>query len=68
MGGWITEPVMGYGLRSGDTWSFGERGREWVMPGGARRGSPLVHVEHLEVREEADAHLIARRLSFGMGL
>jgi TP901 family phage tail tape measure protein len=32
-GGVINEPVFGYGLRSGDTYSFGERGRETVTPG-----------------------------------
>jgi TP901 family phage tail tape measure protein len=37
-GGVINEPVFGLGLRSGDTYSFGERGSETVTPGvaGAR--------------------------------
>lgn len=33
-GGWITEPVMGVGTRSGASYSFGERGPEFVSPGG----------------------------------
>lgn len=32
-GGVINEPVFGWGLRSGDTYSFGERGSETVTPG-----------------------------------
>jgi SLT domain-containing protein len=41
-GGWITEPVMGVG-RSGQLYSFGERGRELVTPeGGVGGGSVYV--------------------------
>jgi hypothetical protein len=31
-GGVIREPVVGVGLRSGQSYSFGERGPEWVTP------------------------------------
>jgi hypothetical protein len=32
LGGPIDEPVVGWGLRSMEPYSFGERGREWVIP------------------------------------
>lgn len=32
MGGWITEPVLGQGMHSGRTYSFGEREAEYVTP------------------------------------
>jgi phage-related protein len=31
-GGWITEPVIGVGLRTGETWSIAERQPEYVVP------------------------------------
>ena len=31
-GGWITEPVIGAGLRSGATYTIAERGPEYVVP------------------------------------
>jgi TP901 family phage tail tape measure protein len=31
-GGMITEPVVGFGLRTGQMWSFGESGNEMVVP------------------------------------
>lgn len=31
-GGMITEPVIGIGQHTGETWSFGERGMEYVTP------------------------------------
>lgn len=34
-GGTIREPVFGYGMRSGNTYSLGERGPERVLPAGA---------------------------------
>lgn len=33
-GGWINEPIMGHGMRTGKTYGFGERGRELVVPEG----------------------------------
>jgi tape measure domain-containing protein len=33
-GGWVPEPVVGRGLRSGAGYSFGENGPEYVSPGG----------------------------------
>jgi hypothetical protein len=37
-GGWITEPILGRGLRSGQTYGFGERGPELVTPMRGRLG------------------------------
>lgn len=60
-GGWITEPVMGIGLRSGQGYTFGERGEdELVTPRsrlgrGARGGDGLA----VEIAREL-APLIAR--------
>lgn len=69
-GGYIREPITGVG-RSGQLYRFGEAGEETVIPGRVRLGrrplagtGPLVHVEHLEVREAADVDLIAARLAF----
>jgi SLT domain-containing protein len=41
-GGLITEPIAGFGLRSGTRYSFGEKGPERVTPGagGAHIGGP----------------------------
>jgi phage-related protein len=33
LGGAITEPVLGWGVNSGQTYTFGENGPEWVTPG-----------------------------------
>ncbi|WP_422744360.1 phage tail tape measure protein [Micromonospora sp. WMMD754] len=41
-GGIIQEPVYGYGLRSGNSYSFGERGPERVVPGVGAGGSTTV--------------------------
>jgi len=37
-GGMITEPVEGVGLWTGDTWTFGENGMEYVTPTRGRGG------------------------------
>jgi len=37
-GGPITEPIVGFGLGTGLMYKFGERGPEWVSPGGRPRG------------------------------
>lgn len=36
-GGWINEPVLGHGLRSGESYMFGEAGSELVVPHGQIR-------------------------------
>jgi len=41
-GGWLNEPVVGYGLRSGDSYSLGERGPEYVTPGADYRNTDWV--------------------------
>jgi SLT domain-containing protein len=35
LGGPVTEPVVGYGLRTGDTYTIAEHGPEWITPGGS---------------------------------
>jgi len=37
-GGPVTEPIVGFGLGTGLMYRFGERGPEWVSPGGRPRG------------------------------
>ena len=39
VGGMITEPVEGIGLETGDIWTFGENGNEWVSPTFGRGGA-----------------------------
>lgn len=41
-GGWINEPVLGVGLRSGRGYGIGENGPEYVSPGG--QGSRGLHI------------------------
>jgi SLT domain-containing protein len=36
-GGWLNEPVYGYGMWSGNTYTFAEAGREYVVPEDAFR-------------------------------
>jgi hypothetical protein len=36
-GGWLNEPVSGYGVWSGNPYTFAEAGREYVIPEGALR-------------------------------
>ncbi len=44
-GGWIDEPVLGVGLASGRTWTFGERGeREMVTPESKLGGRGTYHI------------------------
>jgi hypothetical protein len=38
-GGWVNEPVSGYGLWTGSPYTFAEHGRELVVPEGNARGS-----------------------------
>lgn len=57
-GGVIREPVAGIGLRTGASYSLGERGPETVVPGVAQRGrggDTIVHVHvHGSVKTERD--------------
>jgi hypothetical protein len=62
-GGWIEEPVYGFGLRTGRSYSFAEQGREYVSPEGKTPG-PTINVGPVLVSETADADLLARRLGF----
>jgi hypothetical protein len=73
-GGIIDEPVFGFGLRSGDTYSFGERGRETVTPGVHTGGTRVTNINMTvnvplgahanDVARETAAHL-ERHLSVG---
>jgi SLT domain-containing protein len=66
-GGIIEEPIFGIG-RSGRKYSFGEKGKETVVPGsksGWGRG-PLVHIESMTVQDETDMAMVAQRLSFAV--
>lgn len=45
-GGWINEPVMGVGLRTGTGYLMGERGPEYVSPGDAIGGRVLVQINN----------------------
>jgi hypothetical protein len=50
-GGWINEPVAGYGLKSGGTYTFAETGREYVVPERAmhpRGGDGDTYVAHFD--------------------
>jgi TP901 family phage tail tape measure protein len=64
-GGVINEPVFGYGLRSGDTYSFGERGRETVTPGVHSGGGKAVVNINMTVNVPLGAHAndVARDVS-----
>jgi phage-related protein len=71
-GGPINEPIMGIGLRSGDSYGFGESGPEDVVPrgrgrGGGRGGRPVnINLGGVVIREEADISLLASKLGFAM--
>ena len=54
-GGVINEPVFGFGLRSGDTYSLGERGSETVTPG-VHGGGPRVTNINLTVTAPVGSH------------
>jgi SLT domain-containing protein len=61
-GGWLNEPVTGYGLYSGATYTFAEHGREYVIPeGGPTRGGDggtqyIAHFDGL-TREAIESHV-----------
>lgn len=57
-GGVIDEPVLGVGLASGRTWTFGEKGREWVTPGGQAPGGGNVSLTQYNDFRGADASVI----------
>ncbi len=42
-GGWIKEPIIGQGLRSGQGYAFGELGPEYVSPGGQMSGGHVTN-------------------------
>ena len=70
-GGWINKPVVGLGLRSGASYSFAERGPEYVVPTGAGAdggsGRPNITI-HIGVADERTLRtLIDGRFSALMG-
>ena len=56
VGGIIDEPIIGIGLNSGNEWSFGETGNEWVTPMnqmGSDDGTPI-NIYIGSITKEAD--------------
>ena len=48
-GGWINEPVRGIGMNSGQSYSIGERGAEFVSPnGGGSGGGVTINIAKIE--------------------
>ena len=48
-GGWINEPVKGIGMNTGQTYSIGERGAEFVSPnGGGSGGGVTINIAKIE--------------------
>ena len=48
-GGWINEPVRGIGMNSGQSYSIGERGAEFVSPnGGGSGGGITINIAKIE--------------------
>jgi hypothetical protein len=50
-GGWLNEPVSGYGMWSGNPYTFAEKGREYVLPenaAGRRGGDGATYVAHFD--------------------
>ena len=65
LGGWIDEPVWGIGERTGSLWSFGQRGREYVMPEDRMRrtGGGETHIhKHLHIEGVTYHHQDERSL------
>jgi hypothetical protein len=49
VGGWINEPVKGIGMNTGQTYSIGERGAEYVSPnGGGSGGGITINIAKIE--------------------
>jgi hypothetical protein len=53
-GGWINEPVAGIGLRTGQSYGFGEHGREYVSPEGKMGGGRIEALLQALIRAVAD--------------
>lgn len=54
MGGWIPEPVVGTGLRSGRPYSFAERGPEMVSKSGSAPMNVNLTIQAVDARSFAD--------------
>lgn len=52
-GGWIREPVIGIGRNTGQTYSIGERGAEFVSPNGSKGGA-TININIAKVEKDAD--------------
>lgn len=55
-GGWINEPVIGRGLRSGQSYGFGELGPELVTPRGGMTSGGGATIYHITVHAGTLAH------------
>lgn len=67
-GGTIREPIVGVGLRSGGSYSFGERGPETITPmtsksGASSGGTVTINISGNNVRSQQDINDIAYQVS-----
>lgn len=64
-GGEIPEYIVGFGLATGKRYTFGEKGREWVVPENKMGGSQIVNninIYNPVVRSEEDIRKIAEQV------
>ncbi len=52
-GGWIREPVIGIGRNTGQAYSIGERGAEYVSPNGSSGGA-TININIAKIEKDAD--------------
>jgi len=53
-GGWINEPVKGIGMNTGQSYSIGERGAEFVSPNGSGSGGGGITINIAKIERTAD--------------
>lgn len=53
-GGWINEPVVGVGTRSGESYSFAEHGAEFVSPGGMGSNNFSISIHAVDAKSFLD--------------
>jgi hypothetical protein len=62
-GGWLNEPVLGMGLRSGAGYMMAERGPEYVGKGGGGGVSIAVNLGGVTVSNSADENRLVRKIT-----